>query len=231
MLTNYNTATKINFDSSKAVNIYDCEELKETEKIIFNKCCFPGAKVLDVGCGVGRTTINLHKLMCMATGIDYAKSMVNRAKNKYKKFPIKFLVMDVKQLEFNDNIFDFCFFSFNGLDYLYPEVDRGVALKEIYRVLKPGGYFAFSSHNSLFIPNSPIRFKNFLRSVIRGQIFPYRWDFQEFGPVITHVISPYSQLKQLKIPGFKNIEIVSKYSKNFKAICLLDPYPSYVCQK
>jgi len=37
-------------------------------------------------------------------------------------------------------------FSLNGLDYI-DHVDRLRALKEIYRVLKPEGFFMFSTHN------------------------------------------------------------------------------------
>lgn len=231
METKFSQITKKSYETSQAVAIYDSEELKATEKIILDKCCFPRAKVLDVGCGAGRTSINLYNLKCKVAAIDYSKNMIARAKTKYKTIPIKFLVMDAKKLDFSDNTFDFCFFSFNGLDYLYPEKDRLIALKEIYRVLKPGGYFSFSSHNSLFIPNTVTRLKSFLRTIVKLQIFSYRWDFQDFGPVITHVISPASQIKQLKALNFKNIEIISKFSNNFLTISLMDPYPSYICQK
>ena len=47
---------------------------------------------------------------------------------------------------FTDDTFDFVLVSFNSLDYIAHE-DRIKALTEIYRVLRPGGFFMFSTHN------------------------------------------------------------------------------------
>ena len=147
MATKFNLITRESYEEDAAVNTYDNEELKSTEKIIFDRYLTSGSKVLDIGCGVGRTSINLYHLGCQVTAIDYSANMIKRAVNKYHKFPIKFLDMNAKELKFKDNNFDFCFFSFNGLDYLYPEKDRIIALKEIFRVLKPGGKASIMVYN------------------------------------------------------------------------------------
>src|SRR3954462_6564324 len=47
---------------------------------------------------------------------------------------------------FESGQFDFILFSFNGIDFVN-HIDRLRILKEIARVLDPGGVYAFSSHN------------------------------------------------------------------------------------
>lgn len=39
--------------------------------------------------------------------------------------------------------FDIVVFSFNGIDSICSEQGRLISLREIYRVLRPGGYFIF----------------------------------------------------------------------------------------
>lgn len=223
--------TQESYNSPAAVKTYDREELKWTENKIFSDYFKIPGKVLDLGCGTGRTSYFLKQAGHEVIAIDYSESMIKRAREKYGNLGIKFLIMSADCLDFEDNTFDYALFSFNGLDYLYPETARHKALQEIYRVLKPGGIFAFSSHNSLFIPNTPGRILNFLRTLFSFKIMPYRWDFQKFGKVITHFISPMAQIKELKKVGFHDVLILSKYGKFFPAIMIRDPYPTYICKK
>jgi SAM-dependent methyltransferase len=56
-------------------------------------------------------------------------------------------VMDARDLSgFGDKTFDFVNFSFNGIDYVDDE-GREKIFFEIWRILKPGGIFFFSTHN------------------------------------------------------------------------------------
>ena len=104
-----------------------------------------GARVLDVGCGSGRTTAALLELGFNVTACDYSPEMVAVARARLPTAAI--LHMDARALAFSDHSFDVAMFSFNGLDALHPVHERRLALREIVRVLTPGGLLYFSGHN------------------------------------------------------------------------------------
>ena len=101
-------------------------------------------QVLDIGVGAGRTVPFLSAFAGQYTAIDYAEGMVSTCRRRYPN--IKVERGDARELDFAADSFSFVMFSFNGIDYVHPD-DRAKVLREIQRVLKPGGYFAFSSHN------------------------------------------------------------------------------------
>lgn len=71
-------------------------------------------------------------------GVDFSEKMLEIARGKCKKHPdIEFLEADCTNLPFNNESFDLCLISF-GLRNIE---DMEKALKEIYRVLRPGGIF------------------------------------------------------------------------------------------
>jgi len=118
----------------------------ETQIIDELKDVLPRLNMLDMGVGGGRTTGFFLPLVNSYIGADYAPNMIVECKKKFKSKKI-FEVMDVRNMnKFNDNMFDFILFSYNGIDSFGPE-DRETALMEIKRVLRNGGYFSFSTHN------------------------------------------------------------------------------------
>ena len=124
--------------------------LWNSEEIIFYKYIDKNDKILDLGCGAGRTTINLFKKgFTNIIGLDIADKLIDFAKqySKNHSLDIDFVVGDATKLDFADNSFDIVIFSFNGMQCIPGLVNRKNALKEVYRVLKPGGYFIFTAHD------------------------------------------------------------------------------------
>ena len=97
----------------------------------------PGMKILDIGCGTGNLSLELAKLGAEVTGVDISEAMLVKAREKAKKenLDIEFYCADVHNLPFDDETFD-AVVSLSALEFV---PDLSEALKEAYRVLKPGG--------------------------------------------------------------------------------------------
>jgi ubiquinone/menaquinone biosynthesis C-methylase UbiE len=122
------------------------DELSLAELWIFEKYLKPGSRLLDLGVGAGRTTPYLSARASKYVGLDYSKEMIAACRAKYPA--LEFCVADASDLSlFADASFDAVVFSFNGIDYLVPDHKRQQCLKEMHRVLAPGGVLIFSTHN------------------------------------------------------------------------------------
>lgn len=98
------------------------------------------ARVLDVGCGSGWATRLLADLAGKGrvTGIDISDEMVRLARESSQSYAnADFKTASAEQLPFPDNEFTHAF----SMESLYYYADIAKALKEIHRVLKPGGVF------------------------------------------------------------------------------------------
>ncbi len=111
-------------------------------------------KLLDLGCGTGRNFWRVRGQELY--GIDFSKEMIKLSKEnaKNKRIDAKFSVMEAEILKFKDNFFE-GILCWAVLHCIESKERRMKVLKEIYRVLKPGGETLISSWGS----NSP-RLKN-----------------------------------------------------------------------
>ncbi len=128
------------------------EYLTACERHLFDTYLMQGMAILDMGVGGARTTPYLSQKASRYVGMDYSEEMVRLCGDKFPQ--LEFLIADASDLSaFSDRSFDAIVFSFNGLDYLFPEDQRWKCLRECERVLRVGGVFIFSSHNprSVFV--------------------------------------------------------------------------------
>lgn len=98
-----------------------------------------GDRVLDVACGAGYVAAAARDQGADAVGVDFSAVQVRLAEQSYPG--IRFVEGDAEALPFTDGEFDVVLNAF-GLHHL-PNPD--IATAEAYRVLKPGGTFAYAS--------------------------------------------------------------------------------------
>ncbi len=133
------------------------------------------ARILDMCCGTGDLSIALARLAKYKpeiTGVDFSREMLDVARKKAPSAApggnIKFMEADVSDLPFPDNHFDCAGISFAFRNLTYKNPRTADYLKEILRVLRPGGQFVIvesSQPKSAFI-------KFFFRLYLRWFVFP-----------------------------------------------------------
>lgn len=115
-------------------------EYKEVAKLMGK---VSSMKILNLGCGLGEEAVYFAKKGAKVSAIDISKEMLNITKDLAKKNKVEknisFHCMSVEKLEFKDDIFD----RVVGCNILH-HVNLPKTIKEVRRVLKPGGIAVFS---------------------------------------------------------------------------------------
>ncbi|OPL09651.1 MAG: hypothetical protein AVO33_06475 [delta proteobacterium ML8_F1] len=95
------------------------------------------SRVLDLGCGSGNFTLKLLRAGYQVTGVDLSEEMLKIAREKLSQENLKATLIkgDVYKLPFEDASFDGVF-SMAAFEFIE---DPEAALRELMRVLKPGG--------------------------------------------------------------------------------------------
>lgn len=99
----------------------------------------PGRRILDVGCGLGDDAAAMAKLAAPAgevVGVDGSRGMIAEARKRHDGVAgLSFEIADAAALPFDDASFDAC-----RIDRVLQHVaDPGPVVREISRVLRPGG--------------------------------------------------------------------------------------------
>ncbi|MBE0556835.1 MAG: methyltransferase domain-containing protein, partial [Proteobacteria bacterium] len=150
-----------------------------------------GRPVWDLGCGPGQTAKYLRDLGVEISGLDLSAKLLEQARAIHPE--IHFRKGNILELEFEDD-------SIAGVVAFYvvvhfTEEQVGKAVREVFRVLRPGGIFLLTHH----IGEQTIHVDEFLGKRIDIDFMLFRTDFM---------------FRCLTDSGFERIEIIER-----------EPYP------
>lgn len=228
---NLSTASNLEaYTNAQTVDYYSrLTGLQPCEQYVFSKYVPPAIDILDLGVGGGRTTPYLSSDKRRYVGVDYSSAMIDICRKTFPGLP--FHTLDAADLShFDSGHFDTIVFSFNGIDYLYPDDQRWKCLLGVHRLLKPNGLFIFSVHNAKMLAvrprlgsaAMPRKTWRLLRAVIKTVLlFSRQLGRQAFyngagyindpihGGLLTHTSTPGLVKEELANTGFRLLEIVS----------------------
>jgi 2-polyprenyl-3-methyl-5-hydroxy-6-metoxy-1,4-benzoquinol methylase len=214
--------------------IGECDFIEK--ELDFNK----SLKILDVGCGTGRHSIELTKRGYNITGIDLSDSMLEKARLKAKEnnLEINFQNLDARNLPYNMDFDAAIMLCEGGFPLMETDEMNFEILKNVSKSLKKTAKFMFTTLNGLFPLYHSV--EKFLTDSSGGVNTTYRSNtfdlmtFRDFN--ITEIIDDHGNKKTfncneryyvpseitwlLKSLGFSRIEIfgskLGAFSRNDK---------------
>lgn len=164
----------------------------------------PGVRVLDAGCGRGETILACARAGAGVAGIDYSEAAVELTREALAGFPdADVRVGDITALPWLDATFDRVQFS-DVIEHLDPE-QTVPALRELRRVLRPGGYLVVhTAPNLLFMKVGWPLVRPILRALRKGETVAGvdRW-FEIAADYHVNEQSVYTLRRALREAGFE----------------------------
>jgi len=141
----------------KESEVYDKKRFEDFIGSFYNRChkdtvkkiirlTRPANNILEIAPGTGRLTFLLTKNYSSVTAVDISEKMLAKLKAKHKSKNLKIKVGNAQKLPFPDNHFDMVY-SFRFL-HLFKRNKLFPYIKEMRRVLKPGGKLVLEFNNS-----------------------------------------------------------------------------------
>ena len=136
-------------------------------------------RVLDVGCGAGQELLPFAKGSALAVGVDIEQEAGHLARALFQELglgsPALFVRSTGEQLPFPDDCFDVVICRI-----ALPYMDTALALREMVRVLRPGGVLLLKIHHARYylrqliraVPSANLRsFVHASRVLVSGVLF------------------------------------------------------------
>ena len=166
------------------------------------------SKLADVACGTGdiaKLFLNNFSKENSVTCVDPNKNMIKKGKQKLKNFKnIDWIIASAEKLPLKNNSYDFYTISFG----LRNTKNLTKALKEAYRILKPGGRFFCLEFSKIQNQNLDFLYKKYsklipsLGKIILGKKEPYEYLIKSIESFVSQ-----DELINLMIKnGFKKCE-------------------------
>jgi ubiquinone/menaquinone biosynthesis C-methylase UbiE len=122
---------------------------KEVARVLKATRTRPPSHVLDLACGVGRHSLAFSRRGFAVTGLDYSSAYLREARAAARKtnLPVSFVQGDMRHLRehFAPKTFDLVVSLFNSFGYFAERRDDMRVLREVFRVLRPGGMLVLNT--------------------------------------------------------------------------------------
>ena len=174
-------------------------------KWIFDNSSFPAnSKILELGCGLGalwsknKRRINKHWDITLS---DFSRAMLTKTKENLRelKHKINFKVINIEKIPYKDESFDVAIA--NGLLYLVPDLKKSI--KEIARIIKPGGILLASTSGSKYMKE--------LQNLLKKSKLPVHTNYSSYQFSLENgkkLLSPY--FSKIKLIRHTNSLLVTK---------------------
>jgi len=126
------------------------------------------SRALDLACGKGRHSLQLHKSGFKVIGIDLSKESITHAK-QHEREDLEFFVSDMRTLSWS-NYFDVVVNLFTSFGYFHNTEDDQKTISSVANALKPNGLFVFDFLNAVKVENNLVANEEKTIDGIRFQI-------------------------------------------------------------
>jgi SAM-dependent methyltransferase len=152
----------------------DRETLLAEEKYLIQTYLKPDLKTVEAGTNGGRILFKMQEMgFTSLAGFDYVPELIDRAIARDPDRNINFQVQDAIDLAYADSSFDQIIYLQQIICLIENHQDRLTAVRESYRILKPGGVglfsvLSFESRSAQPIYSGYLKYLNIIRK-LRGE--------------------------------------------------------------
>lgn len=152
------------------VSYYSVAPLRAAEKELLSQLP-KGAKILDIGCGSGRFSINAAKMGFDVTGIDITPAAIASCKKRAKQMKLNnatFEVLDITEAKPRKE-FDFVFCPRFVINAISTDERRRAAINNMYGYCRENGTIFVESFNIMYLGKGPVQpINNILKHTYRS---------------------------------------------------------------
>jgi SAM-dependent methyltransferase len=175
-----------------------------------------GARILDAGCGAGMTAVDLIGRGFHVHGVDVSDKMIAHCRKNFEAGgigPERFELThgDVLSAGFEAGSFD----AVSALGFIQYQDDEVTSLRELYRLLKPGGLLFVSGPVKTRVSNW-FGFAGFYKRVRWGATLPK--GHEVLGTISDHYYTPGRMNELLQAAGYEVLECRGHGYVNFAFI-------------
>lgn len=194
------------FDSPLYEKLYANRDEKEAERLVqfledtlpLEKC----SRILDLGCGRGRHSINLNRKGYEVTGIDLSERAIATAREKAESMGLEHIRFEVRDMRDPlPETFDAVVNLFTTFGYFKSDEENASVLESVRQMLKPEGIFVLDYLNAEKV-------KKQYEPANRGEFHGISYEIQRY-------LSNNSIIKEIEFSGDK-IDGKKQYAERVK---------------